>query len=930
MLSVVAFLGYVAAGLLGLRLGLGPIRIAIVWPPTGLAIAVLVLAGPRLIPALFLGAIVTTFLAVSNLASLSANLVPETLAILVIAIAYIAGPAAAAQLLRRARFDRNLASVRDVILFIILGAGLAPLGVAIIAPTALYAASMMQAASYTNALRAWWACNAMGALVVAPVILTCCSQFRPVRIGRTLMLALLLAGLGTASAAVFCDWLDLPEQRYTITYVLFPFIIWVAVQFGPRAASLAVLTTVLVSLYGTAGGRGPFAHLSVNHTVLLSLVFFSAVAATSLFLAAGLAERTRAHAARRESEARNAALLAAMPDAMFVQDEKGTYLDYHTPPDAQLLVPPERFLGKTARECLPSHIADPNLRCITEALRTGSAHSFEYQTPHHGGSRHFEVRVVACDKNRVLTIVRDITDRKIAETQLARYRDALEQAQAVAHIGGWTSEPDTIGGELTWSDETFRIFGLDPARFVPRAETFFALVHPEDVADVRAAAVAAFRGEKNYSIDHRITRTDGVIRWVHQEALVERDATGRPVRMVGVCQDITDRRRLEEQLLQARKMESIGRLAGGVAHDFNNTITAILGFSEMSLPLISPSHPVHANLRHIVDAATHAADLTRQLLAFARKQIFQPRTLQLNEEIRRLEPMLRQLIGERVSLRTELSEDLGFVRADAAQIHQVLVNLSVNARDAMPEGGSLIIRSANAQLDRTELDLHGDLPPGRYVTVTVSDTGQGMDSETLAHCFDPFFTTKDVGKGTGLGLSTTYGIIKQSDGHVAVASRPGRGATFTIYLPRSQPSGIHRIEPATPPPRQPGRTILLIEDEPLVRGMASEVLRSAGYQVLVAADGDDGVSTAAGHGGPIDLLITDVIMPRLRGPEAAARIREARAGLPVIFMSGYTDSQIPDDPSPGRRSAFLPKPFTPTTLLARVRDMIDQQATVAR
>jgi signal transduction histidine kinase len=379
--------------------------------------------------------------------------------------------------------------------------------------------------------------------------------------------------------------------------------------------------------------------------------------------------------------------------------------------------------------------------------------------------------------------------------------------------------------------------------------------------------------------------------------------------------------RLGRQLAQAQKMEAIGQLAGGVAHDFNNLLTVITGFSDMALSRPGVSGELEGDLREIRGAAQRAAELTRQLLAFSRRQIIAPRVLVLNGIVQGAEKLLRRLIGEDVELRTVLDPALGHVKADPGQVEQVIVNLAVNARDAMPNGGKLTIETANVELDEAYGKLHASVIPGPHVLLAVSDTGCGMDAAVIAHLFEPFFTTKAPGKGTGLGLATVYGIVKQSGGHVWVYSEPGRGSTFKVYLPRVD---LAPDNPPSPEPRARGgsEVVLVVEDDESVRRLACAVLERNGYTTLQASDGVAALEVSA-RNPRIDLVITDVVMPQMGGPEVAEKLRQQRPHLKVLFFSGYTSNAIVHHGILDRGLSFLQKPFTPESLARTVRAVLD-------
>ncbi len=398
---------------------------------------------------------------------------------------------------------------------------------------------------------------------------------------------------------------------------------------------------------------------------------------------------------------------------------------------------------------------------------------------------------------------------------------------------------------------------------------------------------------------------------------------GALVRSWGIQQDITERRILEEEARQSRKMEAAGRLAGGIAHDFNNLLTAILGTSELLLGGLAPGDPNRQDVEEIKRAATRAANLTRQLLAFSRRQVLQPRILELHALVRGVETLLRRLIGEHIALTVEGAPDLWLVRADPGQIEQVIVNLSVNARDAMPTGGKLLIQTANLAFPGASHGPESIMPPGDYVLLTVSDTGTGMDDETMRHIFEPFYTTKAPGKGTGLGLATVYGIVKQSGGFIYADSEMGRGSRFRVYLPRVE--GVVDSHEA-PIPVGPGTlaegTILLVEDEEAVRRLARRVLEGLGYQVLEAASGPEALDRMAHHAGRLDLVLTDVIMPGMSGQELSARLRTLLPDLKILYVSGYTDDAILQHGTLLPNTSFLQKPFSPGSLAARIQEVL--------
>lgn len=406
---------------------------------------------------------------------------------------------------------------------------------------------------------------------------------------------------------------------------------------------------------------------------------------------------------------------------------------------------------------------------------------------------------------------------------------------------------------------------------------------------------------------------------------------GVPVAVQGSARDITERKRSEEalrasqlQLQQSQKLEAIGQLAGGVAHDFNNMLTAIIGYTDLSLRRVGLENPIRRNLEETKKAAERAASLVRQLLAFSRKQILEPKVLDLNDVVKDMHKMLTRLIGENIKLATRLESDLGRVKADPCQVEQIIVNLVVNARDAMPRGGRVTVETANVALDVHNASKHVSVKPGEYVMLAVSDTGSGMDQETQARIFEPFFTTKEVGKGTGLGLSTVYGIVKQSGGNIWVYSEQGLGTVFKVYLPRIDDATARTIakqEQETNAPRGT-ETILLVEDEDVVRGLTRKILMQAGYNVLDAKSGDEAIRLCQTEAGPIDLLLTDVVMPEISGKEVADRLLELRPSIRVLFMSGYTDEAIVQHGVLDANVKFIQKPFTWVGLTKKVREVL--------
>ena len=415
--------------------------------------------------------------------------------------------------------------------------------------------------------------------------------------------------------------------------------------------------------------------------------------------------------------------------------------------------------------------------------------------------------------------------------------------------------------------------------------------------------------------------SDGRTVLTHLAVALVRDADGKPQFTIAMAEDVTEHKLLEEQLRQSQKLEAIGRLAGGVAHDFNNMLTAIGGYTAFALEHAAEGSPLESDLDEIRKATDRAALLTRQLLAFSRKQMLTPELLNLNGIVVEMQSMLRPLIGENIVLTTQLDPALGPIEADPGQLHQVVMNLVVNARDAMPNGGDLTIETANADVDEIG---DGSIEPGRYITLTVRDAGEGIDEETLGQIFEPFFTTKEADKGTGLGLATVYGIVKQSGGYVEVESEVGVGSAFRIYLRRVDDARQHRPEPpviAPQPDADPThatKRVLVVEDEEVIRGLVRQMLVGEGYEVLVAKDGEEAIELAGRT--TIDVLLTDLTMPKVGGREVAERLRESQPGLRVIYMSGYAQD-LPAGPLPPATS-FLGKPFTFAELTETVDALI--------
>ena len=532
-----------------------------------------------------------------------------------------------------------------------------------------------------------------------------------------------------------------------------------------------------------------------------------------------------------------------------------------------------------------------------------------------------DLTITAMPDGGTACVCRDLSLRhqaeKAREEAETKYRMLVEHVNAITYIA-------EIGINGQWfyvSPQVESILGYTSDEWLAISHNWASLIHADDVASVMAAEEASKNGLP-FQAEFRIKRKDGREVWLNDTAVVVQGSDAHPV-MEGIMVDITDRKHLETQLQQSRKMEAVGRLAGGIAHDFNNLLTIITGYTDLALSRPAIPLELRADIERIENAAARAAALVRQLLAFSRKQVLQPKTLDLNSIVINLDKLLRRLMDDNIEMTTAVSESVGKVKADPAQIEQVLMNLVVNARDAMPQGGRIVIETSNIDLDSAYADGHASVKPGRYVMLAVSDTGMGMDRDTVAHIFEPFYTTKESGRGTGLGLSTVYGIVKQSGGYIWVYSELGKGSTFKVYLPRIEESVDEAAPLAVSLDSQRGsETILLVEDEEAVRDLIQTVLNDQGYNVIPSRNTQHALQIAETFAHEIHLLLTDVVMPGMSGRELAARITARRRGIRVLFMSGYTDNVITSGGVLEKGITFLQKPFSPGQLTQKVRDVL--------
>ena len=546
----------------------------------------------------------------------------------------------------------------------------------------------------------------------------------------------------------------------------------------------------------------------------------------------------------------------------------------------------------------------------------------------HGQYVPVELAVTSLPDGGAVVVSRDLTERREAEQARVdaeiKYQMIVERVAAISYI----AEPGIKGKWYYVSPQIETILGYTPDEWLATSQDWIEFIHPDDHATVVAAEEIGVK-QKSFQAEYRIRRKDGRMIWVNDTAVIISGSDKHPV-MEGLLVDISERKLMEMQSQQARRMEAVGRLAGGIAHDFNNLLTIIKGYTELARRR-AETPELKTDIGRIEDASERAAALVRQLLAFSRRQVLQPKNLDLNSVVAGLEQLLRRLLGEHIELQTNLRARLGTIKADPSQVEQVLMNLVVNARDAMPDGGRLIIETSNAELDQRYAGEHVTVKPGRYVMLAVSDTGTGMSAETVAHIFEPFFTTKGGGKGTGLGLATTYGIVKQSGGYIWVYSEPGQGTTFKVYLPRfdEEVEAEARAKVKTAVARG-SETILLVEDDDAVRELTEMVLRSYGYNVLAAEEPEHAQKLSDTPNLEIALVLTDVVMPTMSGRELVRRLTDKHPHLRVLYMSGYTDNVITSGGVLEPGLAFLQKPFTPASLAGKVREVLDAAAPVGK
>jgi len=625
-----------------------------------------------------------------------------------------------------------------------------------------------------------------------------------------------------------------------------------------------------------------------------------------------------------ETVRRQALAMDATADGISILGEDGNHI-YVNAAFARMMghESPESMLGVNWRQLYDPRDVDLLQQQLRKALESEGKWSGQINLRRRNGTAiPVEMAITSLANGVTACIGHDISARKEAEQARAdaenKYRTLVEQVAAISYIA-------ELGLRGEWhyvSPQIEAITGYTQDEWLADSRDWMRHIPVEDHAVIEGAEAASVRGER-FQAEYRIVRKDGAVIWVSDTAVVVSGSHSHPV-MEGIIVDITERKLLENQLQQSRRMEAVGRLAGGIAHDFNNLLTIIKGYAELALQRSGIQPEQRADVMQIENAAERAALLIRQLLAFSRRQVLQPKIIDLNATVLGLDKLLGRLMGEHIEMVTRCGANVGNVKADPAQVEQVIMNLVVNARDAMPKGGRLTVETVNVELDSTYARDHVSVKPGPYVMLAVSDTGMGISRETMAQIFEPFFTTKESGKGTGLGLSTVYGIVKQSGGYIWVYSEPDKGTTFKVYLPRvageaeSKPSVVE-----VPGAGRGSESILLVEDEEAVRDLASRVLSAKGYSVVAAKNTKEAEQFAEKHTGDIHLVLTDIVMPGTSGRELARRIAARRPRTRILFMSGYTDNVLAQGGVLEAGLSFLQKPFTPGALVQKVRDVLD-------
>ena len=619
-------------------------------------------------------------------------------------------------------------------------------------------------------------------------------------------------------------------------------------------------------------------------------------------------------------DARLEALINSLDQIVLELDADGTFLNIWTSDEQLLYRPRNELLGRRSEDVLDAELFHASHELLKRVIATGKGEDFEYSLDLPAGKRWFLARVNRIGypngEKTVCMAVRDITDRKRAEENLRISEEKFSKA--------FRAGPDAIvlstlaeGRILDVNYNFLRITGFARGETIGRTAFDLGIwLNPKDREQM--VAILKRDGEVR-DLEVRFQIKSGEVRtFVLAAHTIELEGV---MCVITILRDMTEHKALEEQLRQAQKMEAVGRLAGGVAHDFNNLLVGILGYSELlKKKLASSDGQLQRMTEEINSAAMRARDLTSRLLALSRRQVLQPRVLDFNALVRQTEGLLRPVIGEDIRIEMRLEPTVGSVKADPAQLEQVVLNLALNARDAMPHGGTLAIETCNLEVNPAFARQHPGLIPGKYVRLRVADTGRGMSPEVMARIFEPFFTTKQPGVGGGLGLSTVYGIVKQSGGCVTVESEPGKGAAFGIYLPHASeiPERPTAKKVVTEPLAGWG-TVLLVEDEPVVLRLARDLLSENGYRVLSASSGAEAIRIVKSEQQEIHMLITDVVMPEMSGPELADQLRKVIPTARVLYMSGYTDDEVLGRKGLPENSAFLQKPFTPQQFLQKAR-----------